>query len=139
METIMKRVAVSTFLAAAQLWAGSSLAEASATGVWIDHTGRGAVEITDCGGKLCGRVVWLKNDAHNDTCGKQIIGNVKPVRGGKWDGGWIYDPEANSKYDVEITPLGADRLKVLGYMGSKFLSETMIWKRAPVDLKRCSA
>src|SRR4029077_14920970 len=30
------------------------------TGVWIDHTGRGAVEIFECAGGLCGRIVWLK-------------------------------------------------------------------------------
>ena len=35
----------------------------SPLGVWIDHTGRGAVEITDCGGKLCGRIVWVKDPA----------------------------------------------------------------------------
>ena len=30
-------------------------------------------------------------------------------------------------------------LKVVGYMGSKMLSETMMWRRAPADLKRCKA
>jgi hypothetical protein len=59
--------------------------------VWIDHTGRGAVEISNCGGSLCGKIVWLKDSAHNETCGKQVIGNVKPVGAGKWDNGWIYD------------------------------------------------
>ena len=34
---------------------------------------------------------------------------------------------------------GGDRLKVMGYAGSKFLSETMIWRRAPADLKRCTS
>ena len=108
------------------------------TGVWIDHTGRGAVEITNCGGSLCGRVVWLKDTARNETCGKQVIGNVKPVGGGQWDNGWIYDVDEDRRYDVEITPMG-DRLKVMGYMGNKFLSETMTWRRAPADLKRCDA
>jgi hypothetical protein len=28
---------------------------------------------------------------------------------------------------------------VMGYMGNKFLSETMTWRRAPADLKRCDA
>jgi ABC-type multidrug transport system ATPase subunit len=36
-------------------------AAGSPLGVWIDHTGRGAVEITDCNGKLCGRLVWFKD------------------------------------------------------------------------------
>jgi uncharacterized protein (DUF2147 family) len=108
-----------------------------AIGVWIDQTGRGAVEVTNCGKNLCGRVVWLKDEKDVKGCGIQILGDVKPVAGGKWDGGWIYDPDEGAKYSVELTPLGADKLKVLGYSGSKFFSETMIWKRAPADLKKC--
>jgi uncharacterized protein (DUF2147 family) len=109
-------------------------------GVWIDHTGRGAVEITDCNGKLCGRLVWFKDAKNNaDGCNFQIIGNVKPIAGNKWDGGWIIDPDKDpkKKYDVEITPLGDQKLKVMGYEGFKFLSETMTWTRAPADLKKC--
>lgn len=32
-----------------------------------------------------------------------------------------------------------DSLKVVGYAGTKMLSETMVWTRAPADLKRCGA
>ena len=79
-------------------------------------------------------------EQHKEGCNFQIIGDVKPVAGGKWDGGWIIDPEKDpkQKYDVEITPLGDQKLKVMGYAGIKFLSETMIWTRAPADLKRCT-
>jgi uncharacterized protein (DUF2147 family) len=111
----------------------------SPLGLWYDHTGRGAVEITDCNGKLCGRIVWVKDANHKEGCGLQIFGDVKPVAGGKWDGGWIIDPEKDLKtrYDVEITPQG-EKLKVMGYAGVKFLSETMIWTRAPASLQRCN-
>lgn len=126
-------------VAAIALTAGSAAASADPTGLWYDHTGRGAVEITNCGGNLCGRLVWLKDEKNVKACGTQILGNVKPVSSGKWDNGWIYDPEEDAKYSVEITPMSGDRLKVLGYMGSKLLSETMIWKKAPAELKRCSA
>jgi len=113
----------------------------SPLGIWIDHTGRGAVEITDCNGNLCGRLVWFKDTNHaKDGCNFQIIGNVRPVGGNKWDEGWIVDPEKdpNKKYDVEITPQGDQKLKVMGYAGMKFMSETMIWTRAPADLKKCT-
>ena len=138
MRNLVKVGLASAAAAAALSLSGGVFAADSPLGVWIDHTGRGAVEITNCGGALCGRVVWLKDAAHGDTCGKQVIGNVKPVGGGKWDNGWIYDVDEDRRYDVEITPMG-DRLKVMGYMGSKFLSETMTWRRAPADLKRCDA
>lgn len=130
-----------TALLTAAALAGSALAaQASPTGVWLDHTGRAAIEITDCSGKLCGKMVWFKDASNNSKgCNVQIIGDVKPVAGGKWDNGWILDPEKDSKYDVEITPLSGDRLKVMGYAGMKFLSETYTWTRAPADIKRCDA
>ena len=119
--------------------AGPAGAQSSPTGIWIDHTGRGAVEITECGANLCGRLVWLKDKANKKGCGVQIIGNARPVGKDTWDGGWILDPEKNAKYSVELKPIGADKLRVLGYMGSKLFSETMIWKRATTDLERCDA
>jgi uncharacterized protein (DUF2147 family) len=131
----------SRFLAASPLLlaaaTGSALATADPVGTWIDHTGRGAVEISPCNGALCGRIVWLKAAGDQEACGMQIIGNARPTSGGKWDGGWIYDPEARARYDVELTPLGNNKLKVLGYAGAKMFGETMTWTRAPADLKRC--
>ena len=119
----------------------TAFASSNVTGLWYDHTGRGAVEITDCNGKLCGRLVWVKDPSHKEGCGFQIFGDVKPVAGGKWDGGWIIDPDKDpdKKYDVEITPQGDQKLKVMGYAGMKFLSETMIWTRANPDLKKCGS
>jgi uncharacterized protein (DUF2147 family) len=118
----------------------SAFAASPPIGLWYDQTGRGAVEITDCNGNLCGRLVWVKEAGHKEGCGLQIFGDVKPIAGGKWDGGWIIDPEKDLKtrYDVEITPQG-DKLKVMGYSGTKFLSQTMIWTRAPSNLPRCDA
>jgi uncharacterized protein (DUF2147 family) len=128
-----------TFCFAVLAGAGPAHAASSPIGIWIDHTGRGAVEITECGANLCGRLVWLKDGANKKACGTQIIGNAKPVGKDTWDGGWIYDPEKNEKYSVELKPIGADKLRVLGYMGSKLFSETMIWKRPTTDLERCDA
>jgi uncharacterized protein (DUF2147 family) len=109
------------------------------TGVWIDHTGRGAVEISECAGGLCGRIVWLKDAGNKSVCGTQVIGNAKRTSSGTWDGGWIYDPEKNARYSVELKPIGSDKLRVVGYMGSKLFSETFTWKRPTADLKRCEA
>ena len=119
---------------------GGAASAAEPTGLWYDHTGRGAVEITRCGDGLCGRLVWLKDPEHaKQVCGIQIIGDVKPMADGTWDGGWIFDPERDSKFSVELTPVSPQQLKVMGYMGTKWLSETMMWTRAPANLKRCGA
>lgn len=124
-------------LIAAAFVPAAATAQSQPTGVWIDHTGRGAVEIAECGNALCGHIVWVQDARHIKTCRNQVIGNVRQVGGGTWDRGWIVDPDDNSRYSVELKPIGTDRLRVVGYMGSKLFSETMTWKRAPVDLKRC--
>ncbi|MBV1692845.1 MAG: DUF2147 domain-containing protein [Hyphomicrobiales bacterium] len=129
------------------------------SGVWIDHTGQGAVEIGPCPGapqKLCGHVVWMrepldktgrprKDDRNPDRakrgqpmCGTQIIGDLAPGTAGAWDNGWIYNPEDGDRFDVEVRLRARDQLQVLGYMGLKFLGETFAWKRAPADLARCT-
>ncbi|MCB1504630.1 MAG: DUF2147 domain-containing protein [Hyphomicrobiaceae bacterium] len=139
----MLRIAASSAMAAFAAVATTFIAVSSAsaggdpTGVWLDDTGRGAVEISPCGGALCGKVVWVKSAADKDGCGKAILGGVKPAGSGRWDYGWIYDPERDSKFDLELTPVGSDRLKVTGYAGIKLFSETRMWKRAPADLVRC--
>ena len=64
-------------------------------GTWIDDTGDGAVEIAQCGDRLCGRIVWLKSpndkawppstDGYNPEaakrkrpiCGLPVIGDLK--------------------------------------------------------------
>lgn len=130
----LTKVATAAFL----ISAASAHAASDPRGVWIDHTGRGAVEISDCDGALCGRVVWLKDAENGEACGVQILGNVRPAGSGVWDDGWIYDPEQDARYSVELKPIDESKLRVLGYLGTKLFSETMVWQRAPADLERCS-
>jgi uncharacterized protein (DUF2147 family) len=124
-------------IAALALLPANAFAAGDPTGVWMNDTGRGAVEIKQCGAKLCGTVAWVKSAKDADGCGKAIIGEVANVGGGVWDNGWVYDPERGRKFDVELKPLSNGTLQVTGYMGSKFFSKTMIWTRAPQDLKLC--
>ena len=120
--------------AAALLWSASAQAATDPTGIWFDHNGRGAVEIKPCasGKGVCGYVVNVKDPANASRCGLQILGEVTP--GG---GGWIYSPERKSKYDVELTRLSDDKLRVVGNAGSRFFSRTFTWNRAPDDIARC--
>jgi len=109
------------------------------TGVWLNDTGRGAIEIKPCGNGLCGHVVWVKDTSDSKGCGRQIIGEARKMGSSLWDGGWIYSPEKKKKYDVELKPLANGNLRVKGYAGTKLFSRTMIWKPAPADLVRCDA
>jgi uncharacterized protein (DUF2147 family) len=131
---------MSALTGAGLLAGGPAWAAADPRGVWLDDKGQGAVEITDCGARLCGHVVWARDEADSkEGCGKQIIGDVAPQGGGLWDNGWIYDPDTRKKYDVELKALDDNRLRVKGYAGVKFFSRSMIWTRAPADLKKCNA
>jgi uncharacterized protein (DUF2147 family) len=114
--------------------------DASPLGVWIDNTGRGAVEIKQCGGStLCGHVVWVRNSKDIKGCGRQIIGAARPIGSKGMHQGWIYSPEKKQRYDVEFVPSGADKLRVTGYAGIKLFSRTMYWTRASSDLVRCDS
>lgn len=133
---IASAFAVSSFVPA---MSGPAFAASDPTGVWINDTGRGAIEIKPCGEALCGNVVWVKDQADSKGCGKQILGDVAPAGSGVWDNGWIYSPERGRKFNVELKPLANGKLRVTGYAGVKFLSQTMIWTRAPENLQRCGA
>jgi uncharacterized protein (DUF2147 family) len=115
----------------------------AATGVWIDHTGQGAVEIGPCGDRLCGRVIWLKNPLHKSRsgkpiCGTQILGDLRPRQNNTWEAGWIYNPEDEERFSAEIKLKNENTLLVTGYLGIKILGETYTWKRATTSLERCA-
>ena len=135
--TILKATSAAIVAAAITFPAATAHAASSPKGVWMNDTGRGAIEIKSCGNALCGHVVWVKATGDEKGCGKQIIGEAQPAGGGRWDNGWIYSPEKKRRYDVELTPLSETRLRVVGYAGTKFFSKTMIWTKAPDDLQRC--
>jgi uncharacterized protein (DUF2147 family) len=116
---------------------------ADVTGLWIDHTGQGAVEIVPCGDRICGRVVWLKNPSHKSKsgkliCGTQILGDLQRQPGNAWESGWIYNPEDEERFSAALKLTNANTLLVTGYLGIKLLGETFTWTRSPRQLERCA-
>jgi uncharacterized protein (DUF2147 family) len=136
---VLTRAAAMLLTAAALSTSSAHAASANGPlGVWLDHTGRGAVEIKPCGDKLCGHVVWVKSTTDSKGCGRQIIGDaVAAVGKASLHRGWIYSPEARKRYNVDLSPVGDGRLKVLGYAGTRLFSKTMYWTPAAPDLQRC--
>lgn len=114
--------------------------DASPLGVWVDDTGRGAVEIKSCGGdNLCGHVVWVRDAKDANGCGRQIIGAAHPTGGKGMYQGWIYSPEKKKRFDVEFAPAASGKLRVTGFAGIRLFSRTMYWTRANGDLVRCQS
>jgi len=151
----LRAFAAASLLAAA--CAGDAMAREDIAGIWFDDTGRGAIEIVPCGAAACGRVVWLRQPRdsrgeplrdHNNPvpkqrdrpiCGMPVIWGLRPQADGSWDNGRIYDPKVGKSYDVAVTRIGAGRLRITGYLGTKLFSRDLIWQRAPAELPRCSA
>jgi uncharacterized protein (DUF2147 family) len=130
----------------------------SATGFWVTQDHSSVVEVTECGGGLCGRVVGLRADRkpgdpltdihnpdpsrHTDSlCGLTMMGSLAPVKGsnGAWDGGWVYDPESGHTYSAEIRLEGPDTLKLRGFLGISLFGRSEVWTRETgVSKNRCA-
>ncbi len=164
----MTRIATGAVSVLAGLWcgtvaataaAGAAGAAASVEGLWIDDTGKGAIELTLCGRKLCGRIAWLKepvdrtgkpqvdslnpNPAKRDQpiCGLQIVGGLERQPDGTYDAGWIYDPKVGKSYDLAVEVQDSGHLVIIGYQGMRFMNRKFVWARAPIQppLQRCAS
>ena len=152
----LRTIATATVTWLLMLSAGA-FANDEITGVWLDDSGKGAIELRACDKSICGYIVWLKKATGRDggplrdrlnpkqsrqnrpICGLQVIGRLKQQEDGSWDKGWIYDPKQGKSFDVEIRRMSANGLQVKGYLGMKFLSETFMWRRVEGDFVRCKA
>jgi uncharacterized protein (DUF2147 family) len=152
------RALAATALTAALLTgtAANAAAPVQEQGLWYDDTGDGAVKIEPCGASLCGKIVWLKDPLHDDgtplidrhnpepakqkrtICGLQILGELKPLEGGGFDNGWVYDPKEGKSYSLAIRLTGKDQLEITGYLGVKLLGKTFTWTRAKTELPSCA-
>jgi uncharacterized protein (DUF2147 family) len=117
-------------------------------GTWATAGGKSHVQIKDCGGKLCGTIVWLKNP--HDKNGKDSIDSKNPDPGLRtrkilglpllngfvqdgdsnvWAGGEIYDPDNGKTYSCKLTMQNDGTMRVRGYVGFSLLGQTQIWTR----------
>jgi uncharacterized protein (DUF2147 family) len=132
--------------------------EPSAVGFWVTPDHGAVVQVSQCGGALCGMIVGVRTDhkpgemprdTHNPdpakrdrpTCGMMMMGSLVPAKGGavKWDGGWVYDPESGNTYKGAMQLEGADTLNLRGYLGISLFGRTQTWTRETGENKnRCA-
>ena len=124
----------------------SAASAAPATGTWLSESGRTKVRITDCGGKLCGKVVWLKDatgadgkpktDRHNEDESKRsrpllgvpVVQGMAPSGDNKWSGK-IYNADDGKTYDAHVTVISDNAMNVQGCVLS-VLCKSQKWTRA---------
>ena len=116
-------------------------------GKWYTTDKGAIVEIYECGGKLCGKIVWLKEpnneqgkpkmDIHNPdekqhntpVIGLNMLSGFKKSGDTQWEDGNIYDPKNGKTYSCKMT-LDGDNLEVRGYVGISLFGRTEHWTRA---------
>ncbi len=128
------------------LW---SVAQAAvpAEGTWLSADGGTKVRIVNCGGKLCGKVVWLnepndpdtgkpKTDARNPNqakrsrplLGVQVVQGMAPDGANKWSGE-IYNADDGKTYQAHVYLVSNTAMKVQGCVLG-FLCKSQTWTRA---------
>lgn len=117
-------------------------------GVWATENGGAHVKIENCGDKLCGSLIWLKQPLNKQGKDKIDSENPEPaLRSRKllglpllngfvsdgdqtvWSGGTIYNPDDGKTYSCKLTMQDPATMKVRGYVGISLLGKTQIWKR----------
>ncbi|HYA05107.1 MAG TPA: DUF2147 domain-containing protein [Xanthobacteraceae bacterium] len=145
-------MAAALWLAATALFGGANLIApaqaADALGNWFTSDGKGKVHIVNCGGAICGSLVWLqepndpdtgkpKLDKHNADASKQsrpllgipIVLNMKPSgTPDKWDGD-VYNAEDGRTYSGSFALTGANTAELKGCVLGGLICKAQTWTR----------
>jgi uncharacterized protein (DUF2147 family) len=114
--------------------------------VWL-MDGKVAVQIFDCNGLLCGRVLWLQiprdpqgilnRDKHNPDpalrqrglCGLTVLWNLQPDGSNRWKNGWFYNPDDGRTYKVTAELTSDDLITARVYTLLPLLGQTKVLQR----------
>jgi uncharacterized protein (DUF2147 family) len=148
--TNLRTTAVAAWFAAAVFVAVYSTAPAQAAdaiGSWYTGDKESQVRIVNCGGALCGNLIWLKEpndpatgrpktDKNNADASKQsrpllgvpIVLGMKPNGPGQWSGD-VYNASDGKTYSGSFTLTGPNTADLKGCVLS-ILCKTQTWTRA---------
>jgi uncharacterized protein (DUF2147 family) len=130
------------------LWYSRSASCDVPEGTWM-FANRVALQVFECSGQLCGRIVWLLRprtptgrpdlDTLNPDpslrqrhlCSLTIIWGLQPDAPGHWRGGWLYDPQDGLTYDVNVELTSPTTMSARIYRGITLFGRTEILTRDP--------
>lgn len=113
--------------------------QASVIGEWWTPGFNARVRIEPCGDAVCGRIVWMWDEAPKGIADKEpllgslVIDRMQAAEAGVWRGGRLYNPEDGRDYKGSLQLQSPQRLVVDGCV--LFFCQTQIWRRA--DPGRC--
>jgi uncharacterized protein (DUF2147 family) len=117
-------------------------------GVWLVD-GKAAVQIYDCTGLMCGRILWLRvprnalgqldRDKHNpdpalrrrQLCGLTMLWNLHPDGANRWKDGWFYNPDDGGNYRESAQLKTDDVIVARIYQGIPLFGKTKTLERVP--------
>ena len=117
-------------------------------GVWLMDE-QVAVQIFECEGLMCGRIVWLlvPRDAQGalnldrknpvpalrtrKLCGLTILWGLRPTGANRWVDGWFYNPDDGKSYSVRAQLKSDDVIVARLYVGVPLFGQTKTLTRVP--------
>lgn len=120
-------------------------------GVWLLE-GKAAVQIFDCKGLMCGRILWLRIPRNSrgelvldkknpdpalrqrPLCGLTVIGDLQPEGADRWKSGWLYNPDDGVKYKVTARLVSNEMIIARAYVLLPILGKTLTLARVPHGL-----
>lgn len=117
-------------------------------GTWLTGDKKGKVHVVNCGGALCGTLVWLlepndpatnqpKTDKQNVDANKRsrpligipIVLDMKPNGGSAWQG-QVYNAEDGNTYSGSFTLTGANTAELKGCVMGGLICKGQTWTRS---------
>jgi uncharacterized protein (DUF2147 family) len=92
-------------------WFVSSATAADPYGTYLRPSTGGQVQFYDCGGKLCGKVVKVKDPTKKDTVGKVILSGAAKTGENTWKGN-LLNLDDGKTYSGNLIVLNDKELKL---------------------------
>jgi uncharacterized protein (DUF2147 family) len=124
--TKIRSLLASGLLFGALAFPGTALA-AEPYGVWLRPSTGAQVRFYNCGGKLCGKVVAVKDQSRKSEVGKSIMHGAVKSGANTWKGK-LTDLATGSVYSGTVTVQGANALDLQGCV-ALILCKSETWKR----------
>lgn len=123
----MRRLLRAVIAAAVLASATAPALAASPNGIWVHPSTGTKVAFYDCAGKLCAKIVGVKDPAKKGTIGKVIMAGANKVAGITWQGDLLNTDNGNT-YAGYVT-LSGGGLKLEGCALGGLVCQGETWQR----------
>ena len=146
-KTLIAAATAVATLAVGLMFASAAIAQGTAFGTWVTEGGLSRIEIFDCDGQVCGKLVWFEEPNEEDgtpkiddenpdetmqsrpLMGLQFLQGFDPSGPTAWGGGTIYDAESGKTYSSTIELTDDNTIEVRGYVLLPIFGRSQTWTR----------